>query len=268
MNKSPDSLYRFYTGLIFATADALFFLMFTLAYNPFDMETVLGMERGISVFNTLMLSCIIYGSILILHTALYWLRSRISRNWWAYIGWWVMELFVAAAYMAMYLDLMDPCAPGYFNYFALTLKYNFSITVYSHTLLNLVFVILGFIEMTAPGSTENSGLIKFHDTNKQLKFSVDRNSLLYINAEENYVRIHYLDGGDEKQFLLRRSMSSIEESMSKVGLFRCHRSYFVNPSAVKALRKESAGVITAEIFGIKASIPVSKKKYTELSDRI
>lgn len=268
MNNSPDTLYRFYSGLIFATADALFFLMFTLAYNPFDMENVLDMGSGRAVFNTLMLSCITYGAILILHTLLFWLRSKINRNWWTYIGWWTMELFVAAAYMGMYLDLVDPNSLGYFAYFSLSLKYNFSITIYSHTILNIVFVLIGFIEMTSDKNLENTGLVKFHDYNKQLKFSVARNSLLYINAEENYVRIHYLEDGQEKQFLLRRSMTSIEDAMDKIGLFRCHRSYFVNPSMVSSLKKENGGVITAEISGTKASIPVSKKRFSTLSDRI
>lgn len=267
MKQSPDIFWKFTSGLIFATADALFFLMFTMAYNPFGMDSVFGMGRGLSEFNTLMLSCIIYGTILILHTVLYFLRNKISHSWWAYIGWWTMELFVASAYMAMYLELMDKTDPGYFHYLALSLKYTFSITVYPHTVLNLVFVIIAFAQLSDK-SQASSGLIKFHDSARQLKFSVEKSSLLYINAEENYIRIHYLDGDVAKEYLLRSSMNSVEDLMSKAGLIRCHRSYFVNPIHVRAVRRESNGVITAEIKNVSGTVPVSKKKYEELSDRI
>lgn len=267
MKQSPEIFWKFTTALIFATADALFFLMFTMAYNPFDMENVLGMGRGLSEFNTLMLSCIIYGTVLVLHTILYFLRNKFSHTWWAYIGWWTMEMFVSSAYMAMYLELMDKTDPGYFHYLALTLKYTFSITVYAHTVLNLVFVIIAFVQLLDKPQ-EETGLIKFHDSSKQLKFSVERNALLYINAEENYIRIHYLDGNVAKNYLLRSSMNSVEEMVSKAGLIRCHRSYFVNPAHVTAVRREANGAITAEIKNTSGTVPVSKKKYEELSDRI
>ncbi len=265
MKKSPDIYWKFTTALIYATADACFFLMFALAYSPFDMEEALGIGRGL-VFNALMLSCIIYGTILLLHSLLWILRDKLDHSWWAYIGWWAMELMVTSAYMAMFLTLSDENTPGYFPYLSLSLKYTFSITVYSHTILNLVFVIIAFTAIISrPVST---GLVKFYDSNKKLKLSVDKESLLYISAEENYVRIHYLDGESLSDYLLRRSMNSLEESLTKAGLVRCHRSYYVNPSQVKAIKKESNGMISADISRVHSPIPVSKSKYLELSERI
>ena len=104
--------------------------------------------------------------------------------------------------------------------------------------------------------------------NKQLKLVLAEKALLYISAEENYVRIHYLDGEEVKDYQLRASMNGIEPVVSRAGIFRCQRSYYVNPSHIKALRKETGGSIVAELDCAGISVPVSKNTYEELSKLI
>lgn len=266
MRRTPPILYLFTTALIYATVDALFFLMFAIAYTPFGMDDALSLKNGRYEFNIVMLSCIIYGAVLLSHSGLVLLKDKIDRSWWSYIGWWTMEMFVASAYMALYMALMSGSELGYFYYFGLSLKYTFSITVYAHTLLNLVFVIIAFVQQ--PLNQIPSSLLKFHDSNHKLRFSVDRNSLVYLKSEENYVRICYLEGNIVKEYLLRRSISSLDDMLAKAGFVKCHRSYVINPSYVKALRHESGGTITAELTYVNTPVPVSKARYQELSDRI
>ena len=64
-------------------------------------------------------------------------------------------------------------------------------------------------------------------------------------------------------------MKSIEELCAEFGLLRCHRSYYVNPVHIKALRKERDGVILAELdVDMAQDVPVTKRYYDALSDRI
>ena len=83
---------------------------------------------------------------------------------------------------------------------------------------------------------------------------------MFIKSEDNYVQIHYVDRNMTKKFMLRSSMRALEDDLSKKGLVRCHRSYFINPLYIKIVHKDEAGLIVAELKqdGFE-SIPISRK---------
>ena len=87
-----------------------------------------------------------------------------------------------------------------------------------------------------------------------------------IKSEDNYVQIHYLDRNRTRKFILRSSMRALEEDLSRHGLVRCHRSYFINPSFIKIVHRDSSGLIVAELNqdGFE-SIPISRKYQDEIS---
>ena len=62
-------------------------------------------------------------------------------------------------------------------------------------------------------------------------------------------------------------MKAIDEICQENGLVRCHRSYYINPSFVKVLRKDKEGVIFAEMDSRgMVRIPVSKTYYDRLAE--
>lgn len=72
-----------------------------------------------------------------------------------------------------------------------------------------------------------SGKIILHsETREKLKLQSDE--LLYIAAEDNYSRVVWTDGGRKKQKVLRGTLRQMEEQLSGMDIFRCHRSYLVN----------------------------------------
>ena len=109
-------------------------------------------------------------------------------------------------------------------------------------------------------------LIRFHDDQKRLKLVVASESVLYIEAEDNYVHVVHLDNGKVKDFTLRASMRSLEEFLQRHGLVRCHRSYFLNAAHVELLKKDVNGYALAQLDhpGVK-SIPVSKRYYESVT---
>ena len=85
-------------------------------------------------------------------------------------------------------------------------------------------------------------------------------AVAYIRSEDNYVNIFYLDQGLVKKFMLRSSMRALEDLLSKHGLVRCHRSYFVNPAFIKIVHRDAAGLIVADLkLEGQESIPISRK---------
>lgn len=82
------------------------------------------------------------------------------------------------------------------------------------------------------------GMIPFYDDKSVLKLSVKKESLLYLEATENYITICYLNKGKVSKYLLRATMKRMEESFAGTGIIRCHRSYMVNFEKVKVIRRD------------------------------
>ena len=109
-------------------------------------------------------------------------------------------------------------------------------------------------------------LVRFADNTGRLKLVVAHDVILYIEAQENYISIRYLENGKTKEYSLRQSMKGIEELMEKHGIIRCQRSYFVNPRHVKVLRRDKEGFIQADLdISDTKPVPVSPKYYEDLS---
>jgi len=112
-----------------------------------------------------------------------------------------------------------------------------------------------------------SSMISFYDEKGALKFSIKRNDLLYIEAADNYVIIHYAELLKSNKFILRNSLKKLE---NEYNLVRCHRSYVVNLERVKMLRKDREGLLIELDVAEKIALPVSKtyvdnivKRFTE-----
>lgn len=99
--------------------------------------------------------------------------------------------------------------------------------------------------------------LQFKDRANKLVFSIAQHNLLYIEAADNYVNIHYLNEGHEDTFILHNTMKQIEDQFSDSPLMRCHRSYIINTKNVKLLRKEGANLVV-ELSGTLKTLPVTK----------
>ena len=60
-------------------------------------------------------------------------------------------------------------------------------------------------------------------------------------------------------------MTAITPLADRFGIFRCQRSYFVNPTHIVALRKDVNDMYTVELDVPGLIVPVSRNKYPELS---
>ena len=107
--------------------------------------------------------------------------------------------------------------------------------------------------------------IRFMDERGNVRLIVAQASILYIQSDENYLRIYYLDEGRITSYLLRSSMKRIEDLCAKNGLIRCHRSYFVNKNRVEVLQKEKDFTYAILDVPNTARIPVSKNYYDQIA---
>lgn len=265
MDKIPDILIKPWTQVWYVLFSGLFFLLFALLYTPLGMAENLDMGRGIFHFNVTIMTCILMGSIGLCRLTLYLGGRMTTYSWWGYIVYCLLEILVATFFLALYVTLMRGTTP-YFAVLTECAKYSFGILVFPYIILTIA---MDIIDMSRKGITvEDKDLVRFHDNHRQLKLVVSGAAILYINAEENYIRIHYQDVDGMKDYQLRSSMKALEKVASEHGLFRCHRSYYINPRHIKALRKDKNDQIMAELDMPGVSIPVSRRIYPELSSLI
>lgn len=81
--------------------------------------------------------------------------------------------------------------------------------------------------------------ITLFDNSGVLKLSVSSMNLYYIESDDNYIKVWYVDSrGTMKQYMLRCRLKTVEDSFADSSLIRCHRKYIVNMDKVKVLYKE------------------------------
>ena len=150
-----------------------------------------------------------------------------------------MSFFVA---LSIWLVLDKPMP--YFDMMKNSFQYIFLTLIIPYSILALSVRVYDYSNKSA-GTDDAARRMRFYDSSHNLKFVINPESVLYIGAEENYIRIYYSDGSKIKSYVLRNSMKAVDELCLSNGLVRCHRSYYVNPSHIKVLRKDREGVVFA-----------------------
>lgn len=127
---------------------------------------------------------------------------------------------------------------------------------------------LAIIENQSEEDTENiPDNILFTDDKGTLRLSVRYSDLLYIESDDNYVTIHYTTGGKIKYFLLRNTLKKLEDELSGTPVTRCHRSFLVNFTRVKVMRRERENIFLELDAELAQDIPVSKSYREKVAEK-
>jgi DNA-binding LytR/AlgR family response regulator len=109
-----------------------------------------------------------------------------------------------------------------------------------------------------PDGNQKYNILLFHDSQGDLRLSIQRNCLLYIESADNYVIIWYLNKNSVTKFILRSTLKALEEQLAEAHILRCHRSFLVNFDQIKIIRREKDGVyLDMGVEGV-SDIPISK----------
>lgn len=260
------NFYRMSACILHFTVVPLFYFLFTLTYQPFEMQEFLSVGQGYFTNNLIFTSLILLGVMVLSRMLLYLLRNILDLNWTLYILWCALEIVVAGLFWSILLGIEWAPAVPYFSVMTTCILYLAGITVFPYIIITqaIQLHVIGMAKQAPP--QDEKTLIRFHDDQKRLKFIISSPAILYIEAEDNYVHIVHLDNGKVKDYSLRSSMRALEDLLSKHGMVRCHRSYFVNPDHVELVKKDVNGYALAQLdrSGLDP-VPVSKKYYDSLS---
>ncbi len=263
MNKLPSIFTALRSNLIFMITLPIFWLCFVLLYQPIRVVELLEMGRNLLNFNATIIMCILLGVMIISRGLLMAIHHTLILNGWKLIIWEVAELLTMSLFTALYMTLMYHGKFTYFQMVGQCLLFLLSILLFPYVILDLTFAYVAILEQD---TLYDDSLMRFVDSTQKLKLMIASSAVLYVEADENYVHIRYMEGEKQKDYPLRASMKSLEELMQKHGLIRCQRSYYINPQHVKVLRRDKDGMISAELdVPNQKSIPVSPRYYDSLS---
>ena len=243
----------------------LFAFVFCQYSRPYVMYDFLSMENATFSFNSTILLCILFVTLTITRWVLFAIGKLRNLSGIAYLLWCVGETMVAALFCSLYLVLISHTNHTFFEVSGVTFMNLLTTTVYPLGIMWLCFDRY-LRNDDSEKSADESSLIRFYDEYKKLRLVIANEAVIFIKSEENYVQIHYLDKNKTKKFVLRSSMRALEGDLSKKGLVRCHRSYFINPSYIKIVHRDESGQIVAELNqnGFD-SIPISRKYQDEIT---
>lgn len=108
--------------------------------------------------------------------------------------------------------------------------------------------------------------LQIMDERGELRLSIRRENLLFIEAEDNYVCVWYLSGNNVKNIMVRNSLKKVHDQLMDKKIVRCHRSYLINLDHIKILRRErdNSFFIDLGIEGV-PDIPMSKTYGEEIT---
>ena len=92
---------------------------------------------------------------------------------------------------------------------------------------------------------------------------LDRSTILYVEAEGDYVRIH----ADSGRFLVRAALIDIERRWGQYGFVRVHRSYVANLRRATEIRPEFGGSVTI-VLSDGSIVPVARRQVADLRRRL
>jgi DNA-binding LytR/AlgR family response regulator len=243
---------------------AIFALVFINLYAPFGVDTWFELTQAQLFF---------YSSLLILTGLLIIAISRIvmliivrkkNLSIGEYIGWLAAEILsLAIVYMILQRAVITAE-----DDILTDLKESFKITVlvllFPYTLSFLYFSWMEknrkLAELSNNGirSAAAPVMIAFRDEKGELRFSVKTSDFLYLEAADNYVEIHYMDGGRRARYMIRNTLKNMEKSLAGIGIVRCHRSYMVHFERVRIVRRERDGLVLELDTPDRQTLPISR----------
>jgi hypothetical protein len=189
------------------------------------------------------------------------LRTLIPIKRFSYIHFavWILSEILLASIIAtaLYADF----SRNFFHELLSTLKFIATGLVLPYAISMLILILLQqknklpFAVQAA--SPENPDLLHIRDERGQVKFSVRKDYILYLESADNYVSIFYLPENEMKKEMVRTSMKKMEAFLRPHGLVRVHRSFMVNMENVQWMKKEGRNYLI-KMKSCDTIIPVSR----------
>lgn len=252
----------------------LFSIPFLLIYKPFSATVWIGFRPLRSLLFTILFFTLAIALMTLSKVALYRFQSRHSLTAGRFVAWAIAE-YVAIALLYLF---MTPAATGNSLHISIPLILKSSLCV------GLILAIpYGYLCLIAYNKAlreeyeafkasvearQKSGTVMLCDYKGNPTLTLESDAIFYMEAQDNYVSVHYVSEGEHHSYMLRCSTQKLESMIEGTSLQRCHRSYIVNLSHISEfVRGHKHATIILNAPGRK-EISVSKSYYKQTLARM
>ncbi len=294
--KIPTFIYSRNNTIILVAFTALFAGFFIHFYTPFGSQDWLGNvpDKLYSLYTYLL---ILVGILVVAasRTIMFFYTRKLTISYWSYGVWILAEIFVMAGlFAAVPYTLFTPALVNSFlgsrsfgAVFNSSLKNTSLIILIPYVLFHLYFTIVeknkllrearirekelmeemkgDYAKTKVPVSSKDD-LITFYDDKGEMKLSIKKESLLYIESADNYVEIWYRGKSGVTNYLLRNTLKAMENKFEGTNIIRTSRSFMVNCDQVKVARKGPVGLVLDLGVDKVPDIPVSHNYASKITD--
>ena len=116
-------------------------------------------------------------------------------------------------------------------------------------------------------TADNDDVVCISGATKE-SLEVRPSEVLFATSEGNYVRVHYINDGNEHNMLIRTSMKNVADLLCRHSyIMQCHRAFIVNLRHVEKVESRNSGIALVMQYG-EESVLVSKQYASEVKERI
>ena len=254
----------------------IFALLFITIYSPFDFDKIDPQGKSLAWLNIpsreLAVQLITLGLILVgmaVAAVSRWAMGLYTRHreitYVHYILWIACEILVMSSIFTAVSSITDT-DKSVVVLFRNSLFKTFFILLIPYTMCYIFFIwqervaqLRILTQRMAEDETQlQAAYIQIFDDKGDMRLSIRRENLLFVESADNYVCVWYVNNNQPKKVMVRNTLKHIAEHLESSHIRRCHRSYVVNLDLVKVLRREKEGVfIELGIDGV-PDIPISK----------
>ena len=268
MIKIPDSYFKNGILACYILLIPLYAFFFLIGAKPFHLDTFMQVTQGQLAFRAAIMASIELVVVLLSRLSMLLVRSKHQINYTGFVIWELMEGVAITMFCALFVWLMDKRTMVYVDLLPKMFLITCSILVFPYVIVALISELkdresriaknMVTIEKYASGQIgREDSTLPFMDEKKALKLAVTANSVLYVEAADNYVNICYMNMDKMVRYPLRNSMRAIEQICESNNIVRCHRSYYVNLRKVRAIQKGPDGLFAELEYQGAPHIPVS-----------
>ncbi|MBL7905441.1 MAG: LytTR family transcriptional regulator [Bacteroidales bacterium] len=248
---------------------AAFALVFINVYAPFGVDVWFNVTRWTLLLYSSIITLTGVLVVVISRIIMYHSRHRFRIRLWHYLVWVMAEVFFMGLFYSLYQKLILNDLRFLPDLMVTSVQNTALVLLLPYSVLWLYF---SWAEnkkrleaMSVPTDTAlPKAMIHFNDEKGTLRLSMKTENLLYVEAADNYVVIHYLDNNRPVRYILRNNLKKLGEELFDFPLVRCHRSFMVNSGRVKLIRREKEGLVLELDQPEQITLAVSKTYLSEV----
>lgn len=240
---------------LFILFPAIFSPLFLLYFQPFgvnnyDPNNTITLVLVLAVFSFGFTSAVVIGVNEFFLEPIFFME----KNWWQLIAWTAWTLLLASMITFLNYNYLGNWHDWYWSSF---IDFIWNVSVMTLIPISMVYFFL-YHKSLKPQYTNVEKTLYFQSENGKEQLAFFYQDILFLEAQDNYVAIFYLDGQEVRKKLIRSSLKKIQQRMKDTLLLRCHRSYIVNLLQVEQIRGNTHGLTLSLRIGTQI-VPVSRQ---------